>query len=185
LANLAGLAQHQVLSCRFCRPLHPKFHRAVSLAPYQGSWREAVLAFKSRPQADLTWQVAHKLQRLVEKHFSWKEIHAIVPVPARSQQETHPANRLALALARLSRRPCLPVLAFKKKVLPQRGLSRRERLRNMRRTLVARQPLTSQTLLVVDDVMTTGATIQECARALKNAGAHQVLAALLAQGTFE
>jgi predicted amidophosphoribosyltransferase len=165
--------------------LHPKFQRAVSLGPYQGTWREAVLAFKSRPQGDLTWQLAHRLQRLVGHHFSWKEIHGIVPVPARRSRETHPANRLAQALARITDRPCLSVLAFKKKVLPQRGLNRRERLRNMRRTLVANQPLHAQTLLVVDDVMTTGATVQECARALKNAGAHAVFAALLAQGTVE
>jgi predicted amidophosphoribosyltransferase len=165
--------------------LHPKFQRAVSLAPYQGTWRQAVLSFKSCPQGDLTWQLAHLLKRLVGSNFSWKKIHGIVPVPARQYRETHPANRLALALSRVSHCPCLPVLAFKKKVLPQRGLNRRERLRNMRRTLKSEQSLQAQTLLVVDDVMTTGATIQECARALKNAGAQTVFAALLAQGTFE
>ncbi|NTV51933.1 MAG: ComF family protein [Candidatus Firestonebacteria bacterium] len=185
LPKLAGLANHQALSCRFCRPLHPKFQGIISLAPYQGTWREAVLTFKSQPQSDLTWQLAHKIRRMVERYFSWKTIHAIVPVPARQNRETHPAYRLALNLSSISRRPCLPVLAFTKKVLPQRGLTRGERLRNMRRTLISRQPLHGQTVLVVDDVMTTGATVQECARALKNAGAQAVFAALLAQGTLE
>jgi predicted amidophosphoribosyltransferase len=66
----------------------------------------------------------------------------------------------------------------------QTHLSARERRENVHRAFSAAKPewLEGRRLLLVDDIMTTGATVNECARALKNAGAAAVYVATVARG---
>ncbi|MGH9772609.1 MAG: ComF family protein [Candidatus Acidiferrales bacterium] len=68
---------------------------------------------------------------------------------------------------------------------PQSGLSPRARFENVRGVFVVNRPETvrGRAVILIDDVMTTGATISSCARALKEAGASQVLALTLARAT--
>jgi ComF family protein len=64
---------------------------------------------------------------------------------------------------------------------PQRGLSRNERKRNIRGIFSAAAAAHGQTVLLLDDVLTTGATLREAARALLDAGAAAVDVAVLAR----
>jgi ComF family protein len=171
--------------CRFCRTWKTRLSRAVSIAPYSGNWREAILHFKTYPYGDLARQMAHALVRLTKQRLPWSSITGIVPVPARQNTENHPAHRLAELFSNLNTYPIRPVLRFIKKTQPQRGLKRKERLSNLKYSMRASIPLKGETLLLIDDVMTTGATLHECARALNAAGAEKIYAATLAQGVWE
>lgn len=164
-------AIHPAWKCRACRPLRPRFDRARAVAPYAGAWRLAILAFKRRPGGDLGWQLAGLARRLALKQFSPDHWDGVVPVPARGREEVHPARVLAGFLAKrlgLNLRPCL---RFKRATRPQHTLLREERLRNLRGSLAASESARAGRWLLVDDVYTTGATVNECSRALKRAGA--------------
>ncbi len=75
------------------------------------------------------------------------------------------------------------VLVRHRATVSQVGLTREERVENMRDAfrVTGRKRLQGRSVIVVDDVMTTGTTLSECARALKQAGAEQVWAATVAR----
>jgi ComF family protein len=108
----------------------------------------------------------------------------VVPVPlhARRLRERgfSPAAQLARACARAARVPCAPVLLARRRDTPsQTGLSRAARRRNVAGAFVARAAAPPRVWLV-DDVATTGSTLSEAARALRRAGAREVLGVCLA-----
>jgi len=173
---------HPVYFCRACRALDPRFDLARSIAPYRGVWRSAVLAFKKHPRGELLDQCTGLLRRCLISGRLPGDWQGIVPVPARDSRDRHPANVLAQRLAQRLARPCWDVLRFRRRTRPQRGLKRKERLRNLQQALITHTPLAGLSLLVVDDVLTTGATVNECARALKQAGAVRVGVLTLARG---
>jgi ComF family protein len=92
------------------------------------------------------------------------------------------AARLTQALARTSGKPWKPgALARVKRRKSQAGLSASERRRNVGGAIKARGRYEGKIVLVVDDVFTTGATLEACARALRKAGAAEVHAVTLAR----
>jgi len=121
----------------------------------------------------------------------------IVPVPLHWwRRYTRGYNQALLLAEGLSRRSGLPLarraLVRRRAGRRQMGLTRRERLRALEGCYAARRPpwsprpgspaeLTGRTVLLVDDVMTTGATLEACARALRGAGAREVVACVLAR----
>jgi ComF family protein len=103
----------------------------------------------------------------------------VVPVPLHPrrlrQRGFSPAGLLARAVARQAGLPCNPVALRRLRDTPsQTGLDRRARRRNVRGAFEPRCAVPARVWLV-DDVATTGATLAECARALRRAGAEQVL----------
>jgi ComF family protein len=106
---------------------------------------------------------------------------ALVPVPLhRSKLRTREFDQ-ALALARhVSQGVGIPlwadVLIRHRPTLSQVGLSAVERQRNIRGAFTVQRPqyCTDKALLLIDDVYTTGATVQECARLLRQAGATRI-----------
>ena len=75
------------------------------------------------------------------------------------------------------------VLLRTRHTLPQTGLNRAARLKNLRRSFTVTQParITGKHLLLVDDVFTTGTTVNECAKTLRKAGAAEVYVETLAR----
>ena len=116
----------------------------------------------------------------------------IVPVPLhaakKNQREFNQAERLARPLARATGIPLWPKAI--KRVTPTRTqtkLSRAERTANVRRafTLNAGNSFSGQRLVVVDDVLTTGATTSACARVLRAGGAAEVCVWTVARGLLQ
>lgn len=105
----------------------------------------------------------------------------LVPVPLHPQRLREREYNQALLLSDvLGRRLQLEVipdgLERIRETPPQTGLSLEDRRRNVRRAFVAKRPklIENHPVLLIDDVLTTGATVNECARALKRAGAKAV-----------
>ncbi|MDJ0849010.1 MAG: phosphoribosyltransferase family protein [Myxococcota bacterium] len=104
----------------------------------------------------------------------------VVPVPLHPRRLRargfNPAALLARAAARIGDVPCDPVGLRRVRDTPsQTRLDRRARRRNVRGAFVARRPAPARVWLV-DDVATTGSTLAACARALRRAGAREVVA---------
>lgn len=119
--------------------------------------------------------------------FGHPPIDAVVPVPLHRERERergfNQSEILASIVAKRFHRPVLrKALARIRRTLPQAGKPR-DRVRNVRGAFTVGNPerVKDRTLLLVDDVFTTGATVNECAKVLMKAGARRVLVYTLAR----
>jgi ComF family protein len=124
----------------------------------------------------------------------WDDNVILMPIPLHFlrlwQRRYNQAALLAKALAKRSGHALmLDGLKRVKRRPPQAGLSREQRLKNMRGVfatpLKCKAAINGKTIVLVDDVMTTGATLNACARTLKRAGASRVYAVTLARTVLE
>jgi len=117
------------------------------------------------------------------------DMDGIVPVPVSNKTLRERGFNQTLLLSKfLSRHLRIPVhmnLLFKKKeTLPQIGLGAKERVRNVRNSFEVTGRLNKHRLILLDDVMTTGATARECAKTLVKAGAERVVVVTLARSSL-
>ena len=176
-----------VTSCIRCETNNLRFDQSFSLGHYDGLLRELVLRMKQ----DRTEQWGRVFGRLlVARHGSQLgqlNLDAIVPVPGTVLQRFIRGTSAPLVIAReLARGIGVPVryglLRRNHGLEAQRGLSRAGRFRNVRGGYRVRRARTSPSrVLLVDDVMTTGATCSEVARLLKRTGTGYVAVAVVAR----
>jgi ComF family protein len=173
--------QVPVPRCSDCRTRELSFDRARAAASYEGAAREALKAFKiggeRRTARTLArWMVAAALSLGGAGVVTW------VPSTRRSDAARGftPAEELARPLARALGVPARRLLAKTRETMDQAALSRRERRDNQRNAFAARARAPERVLLV-DDIMTTGATADACASALKAGGARRVLVVTFAR----
>lgn len=182
-------------------PCPPGLPPTWSGAPYRGVLRAALLAYKDRERRDLDRVLAPLLARAVAA--AWREWRPcatpvlLVPTPstpsARRRRGDQPLERLALAalaaLADLDRGAraafvWAPALTARRGVVDQAGLGSAARQANVADAFEARRGaarlIEGRDCLIVDDVMTTGATLAEVSRALRRAGAATLAAATVA-----
>jgi ComF family protein len=108
----------------------------------------------------------------------------LVPTPLhprrRRERGYNQSEKLAAALSARVRIATDDALVRQRDTRPQVGLDADARAHNVSRAFVARRSLAGQSVVLIDDVLTTGATLLDCARACRLAGAHDVRALTLA-----
>jgi ComF family protein len=174
--------------CPACQNAGFAFDRAVRLGPYQGPLRDVVLRIKNPLSEGLAEIVAAQWATSALEKLQPLDIHHVVPVPLhwwrRWQRGYNQSDALARALAKVLQSPCHPYgLRRLRKTAMQVGLSTSQRRANVQGAFVARRSLalSGKNVLLVDDVMTTGSTAHEAARALRQAGAARIVVAVLAR----
>jgi ComF family protein len=175
-----GAAHRPVSACAACRGRRLGYDRAVAALEYSGTARDLVHAFKDGGLRSLAAPAAALIALVVER----PDADLVTWVPADPLRQAirgyHPPRLLAGALARAWGLDARPLLRGPFHRRPQRGLSRAERRANVRDAFVS-HPVNGRALVLVDDVMTTGATISAAARSLRRGGAISVLAVALAR----
>lgn len=166
--------------CAACLAKPPAFDRARAILAYDEASRGAILALKHADRLDLVPGFARWLGRVGRPLLEGSDL--IVPVPLHRGRlwlrRYNQAAELARALGRAWNRPvAVRALERSRATLSQGAMtSAKARRRNVQRAF--RVPDTGavvgRRILLIDDVMTTGATVEACARALKRAGAVQV-----------
>jgi predicted amidophosphoribosyltransferase len=146
----------------------------AAAAPYAGAVRGVLLAHKEHGRLALVRPLSAALAAAVGC-LDPPGGTVVVPVPSsvaavRERGHDH-AGRLARATAHRLRLPSRPLLTPLRAVADSAGLGAAERAANLRGALAARRRLDGVPALVVDDVVTTGATLREAVRALRAAGA--------------
>ncbi len=175
--------------CRWCSQHAIHFEQARSAARYDGPAGEAVRALKYRGATWVARDLAGWLFAAASAHYPGVAFDAVCHVPLyparRRRRQYNQAELLARPLARLLGVPAAPRGLRRVRPTPtQTRLTASARAANVRGAFKVRAGpwWTDRRLLLVDDVMTTGATVNECARALRAAGAGQVYVLTVARG---
>lgn len=155
----------------------------TALGEYAGPLQRLLLSHKERGQLFLTRHLGDGLAAAVALHGHARLVLTPVPSsPAAVRERGHDhAMRLAQAAARAGGHEARRLLAPARRVADQAGLTTLQRAANLRGALVA-HGVPGPPVLVVDDVMTTGATLVEAARALRAQG-HPVVGAAVVAAT--
>jgi ComF family protein len=167
--------------CGECLRSRPPFSVLLAYGLYSGPLREAINQLKFMSARRLAGPLGGLLSELDIPRANF-----IVPVPlSRCALRERGFNQTALISRSLSRATGVPVslgLLYKKKETPtQIGLSGRQRRLNLKGAFGLRKRLAGQRVLLLDDVVTTGATARECAKTLLEGGAGEVIATALAR----
>ena len=178
--------------CVNCRERTPEFERAVSFGEYRDGLRGLVHLLKYEnvisAQAPLGRMLAEAVSELSPAFGSSRLL--LLPVPLHKNRRSSRGFNQAELIVRAARKHLPPelelattVLIRQRETISQVGLSREERIENMRGAFRVSDAarVRGRRVIVVDDVMTTGTTLSECARVLKQAGADKVWAATVAR----
>ena len=167
--------------CGACRAHPPPFDHARAVARYEGPLRQAVHLFKYRGKFALHRPLLQLALAHFREHYPGATYEAVIPVPLHHnrlrQREFNQAAVFAQGLARHLGLPVVERLLVRaRQTRPQVELSGDERRRNVKDAFAVTDParIAGKVVLLVDDVLTTGATVGEAAKALKAAGAQQV-----------
>lgn len=175
--------------CSLCTAREPAFDRARSAVRFRGGVKDWLHHFKYSHATHLSADLGALLAAAVRAHYGHEKPDAVAYVPLYAVKErTRTYNQARLLAAALAREMKLPLarscLERVRDTGTQTHLTARQRAMNVEGAFRARCPewVEGRQFLLVDDVMTTGATVNECARALKEAGAGRVLVVTVARG---
>lgn len=178
------------IRCALCQARPRAFSRARAACLYDEHSRDLILKLKHADRTDLSGLFARWLSRAAADLLD--EADAVVPTPMHPsrllRRRYNQAAEIARPLCVLADRPYLPdTLVRGRDTDSQGGKSATARRRNVAAALVVpesrRHRVIGRKVLLVDDVLTTGATAEGCARALLAAGAAQVTLAVVARVT--
>jgi competence protein ComFC len=169
------------------RKFHFKYARSAHL--YEGVLKGLILSFKYGGSISLSKDLsALMIDFLKENPEILERVDAITFVPMRKALlPKREYNQSALLAKNISKEFDIPVFDMLEKIRstkPQNELARTERLANLKGAIAAKEPRRCpwQTVLLIDDVMTTGATLDECSKALLSGGAKEIRCFTLSRG---
>lgn len=177
-----------------CERQRPPYERALAYGPYDGALRDLVHLLKYQRVHTAAPVLGRMLAEVVAGLAIPAERVLVVPVPLYQSKQKQRGFNQALEVTRAALKLMEPVARGKyawaverllrvRDTLSQTGLTRYQRQENVRGAFVAADPetLKGQTVLLVDDVFTTGTTVTECAKVMRRAGAAKVYVATVAR----
>jgi ComF family protein len=176
--------------CEDCLRKRPFYEAAAAPYIFEGPVMAAIHQFKYAGKSHMAKSLGPILGEFAAKWLHSREGILTMPIPLHPKRLRERGFNQSLLLARHVGRELYTELDFLslrrvRYTKPQTGLGKEERRKNVRRAFELRgaQSVKGKTILLVDDVATTGNTLNECAKVLKRAGAEKVLCLVLARAT--
>lgn len=180
--------------CGLCQRAHPAFEKATAYGSYDGGLRELIHLLKYeqvRPAANVLGRMLAEAIAGMQAALPAGTL-AVIPVPLhrrkQAQRGFNQSELIARAILKCLARPdrfviMTGVLQRTRETGSQIGLTRHQRRENLRGAFAVSDPapIAKRSVLLVDDVFTTGTTVSECSRVLRRAGAAHVWVATVAR----
>lgn len=189
ICQICGQPMQKAGLCCSCRENPPSYTALRSLAAFNGPLRQAMHRLKYARDIALGEALARPLLQMLQQ-LEWPiDLVTAVPigVARRAERGYNQATLLAFPLALAGGVPFRPQALLKvRETRSQVGLNHAQRRENVSEAFQARSEIVAgRRVLVVDDVTTSGATIEACASALSKAGAPQVFGLTLARAVVD
>jgi ComF family protein len=167
-----------VYSCLACRQKRPPWSALAFHGLYSGALRDLVHGHKFSHDHGLGQLISHLISQAWIRHGLARP-DCIAPVPMLPGKVLERGFNQSVELARMLGQviglsPLVSILSKTRDTMAQSSLGRAERHRNVKGAFAACADLSGRHVLLVDDVMTTGATLRACTEACLNAGARRV-----------
>ena len=171
--------------CGHCDGEKILFDGVLRVGHYESVLRQLILYLKFREGTELTEFLGRMLRTVFEVRPWTDPIDFLVPVPLHWRRRVERGFNQSFLLARCLRRCQIPIcreLVRIRYTHRQWELTPSQRRSNVKGAFAVRRdhPFAGKTVCLIDDITTSGATLNECARTLKQAGAKNVFAAVLA-----
>jgi ComF family protein len=178
--------------CGECLSRTPPFSIARSLGRYDERLMSAIHSFKYGGKIQTGVALGEMMARRIYSGISIRDFSLIIPIPLHPKRLRERGFNQSLILARqIARGQSLPVdyrsLERAIDTAPQTALKKTERSRNVKGAFIVnnRDAVKGKKILLVDDVLTTGSTVRECARILLASGAEDVAVLTLARAVYD
>jgi ComF family protein len=174
--------------CPSCADRDLGFECAVATFRAGGLLRELIHRFKYSGQYHLRTLLAELLMEGFADERLRNPIDLIVPVPLHPTRQRERGYNQSEALSQIvSKKRGIPMSNALKRQIPtetQTQFDRKRRMQNLRNAFILREnsDVHGKSLLLLDDILTTGSTLAECAQVLRNAGAGSIRAVTVARG---
>lgn len=154
---------------------------------YSGSLKETLRRFKFSNKSSYYRALGKLLALKIQNTKQLDSFDVIVPVPLHKSRQKHrgynQAELMAEQIAKTLKIPCEKNLLIKSVATNSQSMSKRtERLLNLEDAFMAvnDELIADKNILLIDDIVTTGSTVNQCCKALKRAGAEKVIAGVIA-----
>ncbi|NLO89876.1 MAG: ComF family protein [Clostridia bacterium] len=175
--------------CVQCGQEKPPFSMARAIGPYRGVLKEALFNLKFRGDRKLAVPLGRILGSKLKSSLEHQRIDVVIPVPMHhkrlKERGFNQSILIAREVAKEIKKPIFEnILQKNVNTVPQVQLSVRQRKSNPINSFVVkdRAMVKGKVVLLIDDVLTTGTTVSECARELLKAGAEEVFVGTVATG---
>ena len=174
------LDEEEAELCGDCRRRTHFFERGMAAFSYSDLMKNSMYAFKYNNRREYAEFYAESIYSLAGEAVRAWRAEVMIPVPLHRSRERargyNQANVLAGCLSPLLGIPVDNEILYRiRKTIPQKELNDRDRLGNIKNAFItAANDVKYKRIILVDDIYTTGTTIDECARCLKAAGAEKV-----------
>lgn len=166
--------------CLDCSRHKRRFEYGIALLNYEEKAKRSMTKIKYKNKRQYMDFYIEAICQRYEKQIHYMKADALVPVPIHPSRRRRRGFNQAEILAdgigkRLEIPVCKELLVRNKKTAPQKALNPSERLHNLEQAFSARHlPGGIKSVIIVDDIYTTGSTIEACTRVLKAAGIQKV-----------
>lgn len=175
--------------CAACLTKPPAYDKAVTIFLYNDIIRKAISDLKYNDQIFLAKKFARLLQEKAKNEIADCDLIGAVPLHIRKLQKRK-FNQAVLLGKNLAKKKFVNDLLWRvADTTPQVTLKYKDRKKNLKRAFLVnakyRDSLRGKKILLIDDVMTTGATLENCAKALRKCGAAKITALTIAKTVFD